>query len=551
MEIALRRWLPAARGVPLGWTAAALLLVALLTVPLAVVAAGAFAPAGEAWAHVATTLLPEYLLHTLILAVGSGGLALVVGVGTAWLVTMCDFPLRRFFHWALVLPLAVPAYMAAYTYAGMLDVTGPVQRLVRWLGGAGPDTFLYWNVMRIEVLALIFGFVFYPYVFLLTRALFEGRSGRALEGARMLGRGPWSIFLRIALPLARPAVVAGLALVLMEVLNDYGAAAYYGVTTFTTGIFRSWFAMGDLDTAIRLSAILMLVVLVVVGMERWQRGAARYEETGGGAPVARYRLKGGAATAAVAFCFLPLAMGFLLPVAQLGHWAARTAPLVVDLSFLRLAFNSFALAAGAAALCVGVAVVLAYAGRIDGTRLTSSAAKLATLGYSIPGAVIAVGVMVAVLRVDRALTGGTALILTGGLGALVFAYVVRFMAVGYLSVEAGFTRTGTNLGAASRTLGASPLRTLFRIELPLLRRALLAAGVLVFIDVLKELPLTLILRPFNFDTLATRAFELASIEQVPQSAPAALVVIATAALVVVLLHGTFRAEARQPEEGRG
>lgn len=533
------------RALPWGWTLTAAGLVALLTVPLVVVAVGALRPSGEAWSHVATALLPEYLWHTILLAMGAGGLALVVGVGTAWLVTMCEYPLRGFFHWALVLPLAVPAYMAAYTYAGMLDVTGPVQRIVRWALGGAPDTFLYWNVMRIEVLALIFGFVLYPYVYLLTRALFEGRSGRAFEAARTLGRRPWSIFFRVGLPLARPAVMAGLALVLMEVLNDYGAVAYFGVTTFTTGIFRSWFALGDLDTAIRLSAILMLVVLVVLGLERWQRGGARYEESGGGRPVTRYPLRGLTAAGAIGFCTIPLLVGFALPVVQLVLWAIRTSPEVVDWSFLRMARNSFALASGAALLCVGVALVLSYAARIDRTPLTASAAKLALLGYSIPGAVIAVGVMVTVLAVDRVLTGGTTLLLTGGLAALLFAYVVRFMAVGFLSVEAGFERIGSNLGAASRTLGASPLRTLARVELPLLRRALLAAGTLVFIDVLKELPLTLILRPFNFDTLATRAFELASIEQVAHSAPAALLVIGTAAVVVGVLHRAFTSEGLQ------
>jgi iron(III) transport system permease protein len=244
------------------------------------------------------------------------------------------------------------------------------------------------------------------------------------------------------------------------------------------------------------------------------------------------------------FCALPLTLGFVLPAGQLGRWALRTAPGVVDAAFLRMALNSFTLASGAALACVAVAVVLVYAGRLDPTRFTRAASKLALLGYSIPGAVIAVGVLVAVLAVDRALTGGAALVLTGGLVALLFAYVVRFMAVGYLSVESGFARIGPNLGAAARTLGSPPLRTLARIELPLLRRSLLAAAVLVFVDVLKELPLTLILRPFNFDTLATRAFEMASIEQVPQSAPAALLVIGTAALVVAALHRTFTPEAR-------
>jgi iron(III) transport system permease protein len=406
------------------------------------------------------------------------------------------------------------------------------------------DTYFDWHVMRIEMVALIFGFVLYPYVFLLTRALFEQRSGRVLEAARLLGRGPWSVFLRVAVPLARPAVVAGLALVLMEILNDYGAVAYYGVTTFTTGIFRAWFSLGDLDTAIRLSAILMGVVLLVLLLERWQRGAARYSEVGAGRPVSPYRLRGPAAAGALVFCAVPLLFGFLLPVAQLGAWTVQVAPTIADAGFLRLARNSFLLALGAAVLCVAVAVVIAYAARLDRGAVTQAASKLALLGYSIPGAVVAVGVLVAVLGVGRLVEGGGVWLVTGSVVALVFGYVVRFLAVGFLSVEAGFTRIGENLTAASRVLGATPLRTLLRVELPLLRRALLAAGTLVFIDVLKELPLTLILRPFNFDTLATRAFQLASDEQLAQSAPAALLVIATAAVVVGILNRAFQTEAR-------
>jgi iron(III) transport system permease protein len=543
MEVSIRRsWVPPLRVQVSGWTVAALLLVAALSLPLLVVAWGALKPAGEAWEHIASTLLPEYVRNTVVLTASAGALALVVGTGTAWLVAMCDFPLRAFFRWALILPLSVPAYMAGFTYAGMFDVTGPVQKIVRTIVPGSRDAFLYWNVMRIEVLALIFAMVLYPYVFLLARSLFEQRTGRVLEAARLLGRGPWSVFFRVGLPLARPAIVAGIALVLMEILNDYGAVTYYGITTFTTGIFRAWFSLGDLDTAIRLSAILMILVLAVLGLERWQRGAARYDEGGAARPVSRYPLRGLRAAAAFAFCATPLLLGFLLPVLQLTLWTVRVAPTLTDPGFLVLARNSFLLAVAASLLCVGIAVLLAYAARLDRGPVTRSAGKLALLGYSVPGAVVAVGVLIAVLAVSRVVPGSAAFLITGSVTALLFGYVVRFMAVGFLSVEAGFARIGASMTAASRSLGAPPLRTLLRVELPLLRRAILAAGLLVFIDVLKELPLTLILRPFNFNTLATRAFQLASDEQVAQSAPAALLVILTAAFVVGLLHRAFEHE---------
>lgn len=525
--------------------AAAFLLVAWLAAPVLTVALSALGPAGDAWSHVVRNLVPDYLGHTAVLGLVAGGLALTIGVGSAWLVTMCEFPGHRFLRWALVLPLAVPAYMAAFTYAGMVDVTGPVQRAIRAIVPGAADAFLYWNVMRIEVVAVIFGLVLYPYVYLPTRALLERRAGPALEAARLLGRTPRDVLLRVALPVARPAVAGGMALVLMEVLNDYGAVAYYGVTTFTTGIFRAWFALGDLDTAVRLSAMLMLVIALVLALERWQRGEARYHDVGPARPVSRYRLRGPAALGALLFCGLPLLLGFGLPVAQLAYWAARTSPEVVDGRFVGLALNSFGLAAAAGVVAVTIALVLAYAGRLDRTRLTRAIAKVAALGYAVPGAVIAVGVMLVLLAVDRGLAGGSArLLFTGSLAALLFAYVVRFMAVSYLPIEAGFDRVSESLGAAARTLGSPPLRTLMRVELPLLRGALLAAATLVVIDVLKELPITLILRPFDFDTLATRAFQLATDEQVPQAAPAALLVILSACVVAILLHRALHQERR-------
>ena len=346
----------------------------------------------------------------------------------------------------------------------------------------------------------------------------------------------------MALPLARPAIAAGLALVLMEILNDYGAVTYYGVTTFTTGIFRAWFSLGDLDTAIRLSAILMVVVLLVLGLERLQRGAARYEESTG-RPVSRYRLHGVGAVGAVVFCSVPLLLGFLLPVAQLTAWSWRVIPNGGAAGLLVLARNSFLLALAAALLCVALAVVIVYAARLDRSPLTRTAGKLVLLGYSIPGAVVAVGVLVAVLGAGFFFEGAGRVLITSTVVALMFGYVVRFMAVAFLSVESGFSRVGLNLPAAARVMGAAPFRTLMKVEMPLLRRSLIAAVTLVFIDVIKELPLTLILRPFNFDTLATRAFQLASDEQLAQSAPAALLVIVTASIVVGVLHTAFEPEA--------
>ncbi|MEX2471983.1 MAG: iron ABC transporter permease [Gemmatimonadota bacterium] len=548
MEIVLpRNWRLAVRSLPWGWTAVSLVLVSLLAIPVITIPIGALAPAGESWTHVSETLLPRYLGNTLFLIVASGVIALALGAGTAWLVAMCEFPGRRLFRWALVLPLAVPAYMAAYVYAGMVSVTGPIQRTIRAVVPGAGDTLFYWNVMQIEVVALIFGLVLFPYVYLPARALLESRAGPTLEAARVLGRGHASVFWSVGLPLARPALAGGVALVLMEVVNDYGAVKYFGVPTFTTGIFRAWFSLGDLDTAVRLSAILMVVVLGMLIVERWQRGQARYSAPGSPGRAAPYPLEGMKGVAATLFCLLPIAFGFLIPVLQLVLWALRTAPEVVDGRFVRMAANSLGLAGLAGLIAVAVALVLSYTSRLDRTDITRAASRVALLGYSVPGAVIAVGVLTVSLFLDGILGGGVRLVLTGTAIALVAAYVVRFLAVAYLPVEAGLERIGTNLTEASRMLGARPLRTLLRIEVPLLKGTLVAAGTLVVIDVLKELPLTLILRPFNFDTLATRAFQLASDEQLAESAPAALLVIFCATVVVALLHRTLDGK---PELGR-
>lgn len=530
---------------PSGWTLAALLSVALLSLPLVVIVVGVFMPSSETWSHVASTVLSDYIVNSLRLVLGAGALALVIGVSTAWLVTAFEFPGRRFFEWALILPLAVPAYIAAYTYAGMFDVTGPLQLLVRTVVPSLADEFLYLNVMNIGVVTLIFGFVLYPYVYLVSRASFARQSAALLEASRTLGRGPAGTFLRVALPLARPAMAAGVGLVAMEVLNDYGAVKYFGVPTFTTGIFRSWFGLGDLSSAIRLSGMLMLFVLALLALERSQRGRAAF--SGGQAserPLLRARLAGRRAALAFAVCAVPVLIGFAIPVAQLGYWAYGTAPSVVDVSFLRLMGNTFLLAGAAAALCVSVAVLLTYASRLNPRPWLRRVSRITVLGYSMPGAVVAVGVLVPFAWVDHRLDGmmysafgvPTGLLLSGTLVALIFAYAVRFMAVAFLPVESGFTRICGRVDDAARSLGATPSCALRRISLPLLRGTLFGAVILVFVDVLKELPLTLILRPFNFDTLATRAYQLATDELIAVSANYALVIIVAGIIPVVLLN---------------
>ncbi|MGH7475597.1 MAG: ABC transporter permease [Longimicrobiales bacterium] len=510
-----------------------------------VIAAGAVGPGDDAWRHLASTVLAEYILNSTILIMGAGGLALVIGVAAAWLVTACDFPGRRWFEWALVLPLAVPSYIAAYTYVGMLDTTGPLPRLLRPLAPAVAEWLVRVPVMGMTSVLVIFALVLYPYVYLITRASFERQSRTALEAARALGHGPAATFRRIALPLARPAIVGGVALVVMEVLNDYGAVKYYGVPTFTTGIFRAWFGLGDLDAAIRLAACLMIVVFAVLALERAQRRGQRYVGGEiGERPLPRFPLRGGAAAGAILACAIPVFLGFLLPVAQLVYWAARTAPRVVDGSFARLALNSLSLAFGAALLCVLTALVVAYAVRLGSTRGMRLLTRVAVLGYAVPGAVIAVGVLVPAAAVDHWLDGAlrasigvsSGLLISGTLAALVFAYLVRFMAVAFSPLESGFQRVCGNLDEAARTLGSAPLRVLLRVALPLLRPALLGALMLVFVDVMKELPLTLILRPFNFDTLATKAYQLATDEQIAESANAALLVILAGVLPVIGLN---------------
>jgi iron(III) transport system permease protein len=526
------------------WPSGVILVALLLALPVLVVVSFVLVPAGEIWRHLYDTVLTDYVVNSLLLMLGVAMGTLIGGVGTSWLTSMCQFPGRGLFEWALLLPMAIPAYIVAYTYTGMLDFAGPVQTALRdWTGWGYRD---YWfpEIRSLQGAAVMLSLVLYPYVYLLTRAAFLSQSLCVLDVSRTLGNGPWRTFFSVALPLARPAIVAGLSLALMETLADYGTVQYFGVSTFTTGIFRTWFGLDSAAAAAQLSALLLGFVLVLIVMERISRRQARYHHTSQRQQdIRRHRLRGWQAAAAVAFCLIPLGLGFLLPAGQLTLWALTVADTPFDADFLRLTWHSLELAAIASFLALVLALVLAYGRRLHPTLGVSASVRIAGMGYAVPGTVVAVGVVIPFAWIDNSLDAwmretfdiSTGLILSGTLVALLFAYMVRFLAVSLQAVETGLGKIRPSMDETGRSMGCRPASVLARIHIPMLRGTLLTALLLVFVDVLKELPATLILRPFNFNTLAVRAYELASDERLADSAPAALTIVVAGLLPVVLL----------------
>jgi iron(III) transport system permease protein len=543
------RWRPALPG--RGWSVTVFILVVVVSLPVLAVTANLLRPAGEIWTHLVETVLLTYVLNSIWLMLGVGLAVAIGGVGTAWLVTMCRFPFSRSLEWALLLPMAMPAYVVAYTYTGLLDYAGPVQSLLRAAFGWNSAR-EYWfpDIRSLGGAIGVMAMVLYPYVYMLARAAFLEQSVCVLEASRTLGCRPWRAFLQVALPLARPAVAAGVALALMETLNDFGTVHYFAVDTFTTGIYRTWLGMGEPAAAAQLGAVLMMFVLALVLAERLSRGSRRFHHTTGRyRRLPRLRLRPVAAATALLFCLIPILLGFVIPAGVLALWTAEGgfALLSPGGDFLALARNSMVLAMVTGLVAVAVALLLVYAQRLHPRPLVRGGVRLASLGYAIPGSVIAVGTLVPLTAVDRVLADfaqnrlgwSIGLLLTGSIVGLVYAYVVRFLGVAVGGVEASLNKVTPSMEAAARTLGEGSLGTLRRVHLPIIRGSLLSAGLLVFVDVMKELPATLIMRPFNFDTLATRTFTLASDERLAEAGAPALAIVLVGLLPVVLLSRTI------------
>ena len=507
----------------------------------------------ETWTHLAQTVLPEYVANSLWMCLGVGLGVGLLGVATAWLTSMHEFPGRRIFEWAMVLPLAMPAYVMAYVYTDFLQFVGPVQTTLReWFGWEHGD---YWfpDIRTLPGAILMFVCVLYPYVYLLVRTAFLERASGMLEAARTLGMGPWRAFFAVSLPLARPAIVAGVALALMETLADYGTVAYFAVNTFTTGIYRAWFSLGDRVAAAQLAAMLLGFVLFLLMAERVSRGRARYHNTTGrNRPMAGAHLTGIKAVLAVLVCSLPLILGFILPAVLLLKMALTEGDAQFGERFFVLSRNSFVLAGTTAAIGVLLALLMAYGARLSKTALANGLNRMVGLGYAVPGAVIAVGVLIPVTRLDNWLAGQWAewfghnpgLLLTGGIAALIYAYLVRFLAVALHTVESSLGKITPSMDDAARSLGLGQGETLHRVHAPILRGSLLTAGLLVFVDVMKELPATLVMRPFNFDTLATQTYTLASDERLAEASTAALAIVAVGLLPLIALSRQIAASRR-------
>ncbi len=514
----------------LSWYFIALLFAILLILPVLYIGIGLFSPADDTWQHLSKHLLNDYIYNTTIILLGMALLTFLLGVPAAWLVSAYNFPLRKTLSWCLILPLSIPAYINAYTYKSLFTKG----LLHTWFG-------IYVDVMTLQGAIIVMSSVLYPYVFLVARSSFENLPQSLIEASQLLGKSKYYTFFKIILPITRPAIIGGLLLVLMEGLNEFGTFKYYSIQTFSTGIFRAWFAMGSLPAAIRLAACLLILVFTLLSIEKWQSRKLRFTNSQTQRPLQKKQLKGFKAFVAILICLFPFILGFAMPILQLLHWASQVWQELSLPNFTDLIINSLTLAFISAFVVVIPALLLNYVQRISPQIWVQTAVRIASLGYAIPGAIIAIGSMAVLIAIDHWLSSviiskQANLWLSGTVGGLIYAYMVRFFSVASQPIAARWQQISPTIDNASWILGKNRLKTFFLVHLPLLKGSLAAAMLLVMVDVLKELPLTLILRPFNFDTLATAAFELADDERLASASITSLLIILVGLLPVIGLN---------------
>ncbi|MCK7544647.1 iron ABC transporter permease [Marinobacter bryozoorum] len=540
------------------WLMSAALITAIVALPVFSVAWLALFPEENIWPHLLDTTLPRYVWTTLLLMVGVSAITLSIGLSTAWAVTMCNFPGRKMFEWALLLPFAVPAYVIAYVYTDLLQYAGPIQGALRdWFGWTTARDYWFPDIRSLWGATLMLGLVLYPYVYLLARAAFLDQSPSLFSVSRSLGHSALSTFFRVVLPIARPAVAVGLSLVLMETLNDFGTVDFFAVQTLTAGLFDTWMNLGNLGGAAQIAMIMLTFVVILVTLERYsRRRQQQYAGRDSRAPIQRFSMSRPRQWICVAVCAAPIILGFIVPAVVLGRYAAIYFDQSWTGDFVENTLNSLSLSGAAAFTTLTIGLILAYSRRLHDTRPMQVMMRLSSLGYAMPGAVLAVGVIVPMAAFDNQLDAwmrdwfgiSTGLLFSGTAFALIFAYTVRFLAVSAGSLESGLQKITPSMDMAARSLGRSTTATLLQVHLPMLRGTMLTAALVVFVDTMKELPATLILRPFNFDTLATHVYQYASDEMLGISALPALIIVLAGIVPIILMSrsiGSARAYSQQ------
>ncbi len=533
------------------WLIGAIFIAALIALPVCSVLYLAFFPDENAWPHLISTVLPHYLENTFILMLGVGTLTFVIGTATAWTIAMYDFPGKSWLSWALLLPFAVPAYVVAYVYTDLLEYAGPLQGALRQLfGWQNAQEYWFPEIRSMGGAILMMSLALYPYVYMLARAAFLEQSVSLYQVARSLGQSSTGFFLRVSLPIARPAIAIGLALVLMETLNDFGTVDFFAVQTLTAGLYDTWLNMSNLGGAAQIASLMVLIVVVLVTLERYSRRRQKqYLSRNSGDPIQPQRLQGARGWAVFGLTAIPVLLGFIVPFCALTTYAVKYFDVSWSPEFVGYAANSFGLSLCAAFVTLILGIVLAYSKRLNKGRAAKILIRVSGLGYAVPGAVLAVGIIVPFAAFDNGLDAlareylgvSTGLLLSGSAFAILFAYVVRFLAVASGAVESSLDKVTHNMDMAARSLGHSYLSTLLQVHLPIIRRGALTAMLVVFVDCMKELPATLILRPFNFETLATQVYQFASDELLEQSALSALVIVLVGLIPVIMLDKSIHA----------
>ena len=523
------------------WSSLPLAVLVVFTAPILIVILSLFGGFSENWFHIFDYLIFDYVKSSLILVLGVTSIVLAVGTVTAWIVTTYNFPGKRLFEWALILPLAIPPYILAYTFTGLFDPFGDANNLARSLFGMDSNFVLFPNVRNIYGAIIVFGFTLYPYVYLVSRSAFINLSRSMQESARLLGLSQFQVFYKLSLPLIRPAVIGGLMLVVMETLSDFGAVDHFAIQTFTTGIFRTWYGLYDLQTAMQLASLLLLVIVIFYILERNNRGNELYSSSNSTfSPNIEQNLYGINALLAFSLCFTPIFIGFLLPIIELSIWAYEVNLKFFDANFINTFTNTIGLSLVTGLVCAALALLINFSVRYKPLFVINRLSSLLSVGYAVPGLILAVGIVQLFVYLDNSVFSSLDVVLTGSLFGLILAYVIKTYALANSSIESGYERISNSLDDSSKILGTVGWSLLRNIHMPLLKTSILTSILLVMSDVIKELPATLILRPFNFETLAVSAYVYASEERMIQAAAPAIAIVMTGLIPIFFLSKMIR-----------